>query len=365
MRILVGMPDPSSLGGPATCEPPFVEALRRSGIDVVEAVYVYGDRFDGITLAQRIRRVLRTARRFRALVRESEFDLVHLNTAFDLKALLRDVVCVTVIRRRSRVVFLKLHGCAPEFLLTRNPLVRLLRRALLAQVDGVGVLSTDEQASVCALGLRRSDVFVVKNAIEPFTDVRVAESDVSDVPQLLFVARMVPTKGLLDVVHACALLAASGRAFRLVCVGDGPTRPEAEAEVARRGLTEKVRFVGYVPEAETGTFYASSTALVFPTQTEGFSLTIFNAVAAGLPVLTTRIRAAADYLSEPENCLWVEPRDGEGLARRVAELLDEPELLASMRRNNLALAPRFRATSIVGEYLDLYRLLDDRASPRA
>ena len=363
MRVLIGMPDPSSLGGPATCEPPLVEALRRSGVDVVEEVYVYGDRFDGITLAQRMRRVLRTAKRFRSLVRSERYDLVHLTTAFDVKALLRDVVCVTAIRRRSRVIFLKIHGTDPAFLRTRNPLIRLLRSILLAQVDAIGVLSTEEQAGALALGLDREDVFVVKNAIEPPappTDGTAAP----EVPRLLFIARMVPTKGLIDVVRACAILQTEGREFSLLCVGDGPARADAEEEVTLRGLTDRVQFVGYVPESETGAFYASSTALVFPTQTEGFSITIFNAVAAGLPVITTRIRGAADHLSEPENCLWVAPRDPEGLANRIGELLDDPGLRASIRRNNLALAPRFRASHVVGEYVDLYRTLDGRARLR-
>ena len=283
-------------------------------MDVLEEVYVYGDRFDGITFARRIRRVLRTARLFRRIVRTERLDLVHLNTAFDLKALLRDVVCVLATRRHVETLLLKLHGSDPGLLRTRNPALRLLRRVLLAQVDAVGVLSTEERASMLALGLPEHKVFVVKNAIEALAPGR-SPSGRPARPALLFIARMVPTKGLIDVVRACAILRTNGRDFTLVCVGDGPSRAEAEAEVAALGLAELVRFVGYVPEAETGAYYATSTALVFPTHTEGFSLTIFNAVALGLPVLTTRIRAAADYLSEPENCLWVEPRDPEGIAR--------------------------------------------------
>jgi glycosyltransferase involved in cell wall biosynthesis len=237
----------------------------------------------------------------------------------------------------------------------------MLRAILLAQVDAIGVLSTEERAGVLALGLDAEDVFVVKNAIEPPAPGPAGGTDVPGVPRLLFIARMVPTKGLIDVIRACALLAADGHDFSLLCVGDGPARREGEEEVRLRGLADRVQFVGYVPESETGRFYASSTALVFPTQTEGFSITIFNAVAAGLPVVTTRIRGAADHLSEPENCLWVEPRDPVGLAQRIGELLDDPELRASMRENNLALAPRFRAAYVVGEYIDLYRTLDERA----
>lgn len=358
MRLLVGMPDPASLGGPATCEPPLVAELRRAGLDVTEEVYVYGDRFDGITLLQRARRVFRTASRFRALTRSSRFDVVHLNTAFDFKALLRDVICVSAMRRHVGSLFLKLHGCDPSFLRTRNPVVRVLRRILLAQVDAVGALSSEERDGLLALGLPRSKVVVVKNAVEPLA--AASPSDAMEdrgseaPPTMLFVARMVASKRLIDVVRACGLLAAAGRDVRLVCVGDGPSRAESEAAADDLGLGGRVRFVGYVPESETHPYYATSTALVFPTETEGFSLTIFNAVASGLPVLTTRIRAAADYLSEPANCLWVDPGDPERLAARIAELLDDPELRATMAANNRELARLFRAAAIVDEYVELY-----------
>jgi glycosyltransferase involved in cell wall biosynthesis len=355
MRVLVGMPDPSSLGGPATCEPPLVAALRDAGIDVREEVYVYGDRFDGITLLQRVRRVLRTARHFRRTVRAERFDLVHLNTAFDVKALLRDVVCVLAIRRHTRRLLLKLHGSDPGFVQTSNLLLRLLRRLLLSRVDAIAVLSTEERSSMLALGLPPHKVVVVKNAIEPAT----VEPQRPARPVLLFVARMVATKGLIDVVRACGILAAAGRDFELLCVGDGPERAGAESEAASLGLSGRTRFPGYVPEAETTAFYATSTALVFPTQTEGFSLTIFNAVACGLPVLTTRIRAAADYLAEPDNCLWVRPHDPSALAERIETLLEDEPLQRSMSRNNRELARRFTAASIVGEYVDLYRSLVD------
>src|SRR3989442_13295084 len=44
LRLLIGMPDPASLGGPATCEPPFVAELRKQGVAVEEEIYVYGDK---------------------------------------------------------------------------------------------------------------------------------------------------------------------------------------------------------------------------------------------------------------------------------------------------------------------------------
>jgi hypothetical protein len=69
VKILVGMPSPDSWGGPISSEPPFVEALKRLGHEVAEAVYVYGDKDRPTPTMSRVSRVLRTAFQFRKLLK--------------------------------------------------------------------------------------------------------------------------------------------------------------------------------------------------------------------------------------------------------------------------------------------------------
>ncbi|HLL76375.1 MAG TPA: glycosyltransferase family 4 protein, partial [Pyrinomonadaceae bacterium] len=233
---------------------------------------------------------------------------------------------------------------------------------LLGRADGVGVLSSEEMSNFVGAGVEGRKVFVVKNVVErefpPAAGGALAARFGFDAgaPVLLFIARFIPAKGLLDVVRACRILRDRGQRFALLCVGDGPARAGAEAEVLRLGLAERVRFCGYVPEAETGEFYIGSTMLVFPTyHYEGFPMVVFYALAAGLPVVTTRIRAAGDYLKEPDNCLWAGPRDPAALAEKIMRLLHNAELRRRMSENNRALARRFDAETVAAEYLDVYR----------
>ena len=108
----------------------------------------------------------------------------------------------------------------------------------------------------------------------------------------------------------------------MLCLGDGEAREAAEAQAARLKLNDRVRFFGYVPETQTPEFYAGSTMLLFPTyHYEGFPMVIFKSIAAGLPVITTRIRAAADYLNEPDNCLWVAPQSADARRKDVCQRL--------------------------------------------
>jgi glycosyltransferase involved in cell wall biosynthesis len=362
VRILVGIPEKGSQGGPAACEPPFVAELRRSGHEVVEEIYAYAETKSG--LAGRVNRVLDTARRFQECVRTGNFDLIHINTSFDTRALLRDAVIVPRLSAHGPKIFLKFHGSNEHLLKTKNPALTTLRRRLLSHADGIGVLSTEERTNFLSAGVSEQKVFVVKNVVEKNSQQRNPEflrrwKLPDDRPLLLFIGRFIPAKGLLDVIASSALLRDGGEQFLLLCLGDGPARAEAETLTQRLNLQDYVRFFGYIPEEQTAGFYVNCNVLLFPTyHTEGFPMVIFNAAAAGLPIITTRIRAAADYLTEPDNCLWVEPKNPHRLAEKIASLLAQPDEQNRMRLNNRLLAERFSAEIVTCEYLESYKRIE-------
>jgi len=353
------MPEQGSRGGPAACEPPFINELRRLGHQVEEDVYAFSDSDAG--LSGRIRRVIRTRGRFQRRALKSKFDLIHINTSFDPKALLRDSAIVPGLKSSGAKIFLKFHGGDTELLKTTNPVLALARNRVLASADGIGLLSSEEQRDFANAGISEAQLFVIKNVVEeikaaPDPGFREQFKLRPEVPLLLFIGRFIPAKGLIDVIRACGLLRDRGQNFALFCIGDGPARQEAENEVASLKLNEQIRFFGYIPEEQTNKFYVNSDLLVFPTyHYEGFPMVIFNAAAAGLPIITTRIRAAADYLKEPDNCLWVEPRSPALLADKISGLLSDSSLSATMRRNNQQLAARFSAAAVTDEYVEAYQ----------
>jgi glycosyltransferase involved in cell wall biosynthesis len=223
----------------------------------------------------------------------------------------------------------------------------------------VGVLSTEERANFVEAGFDATRIHVVPNAVD-WARFRSGSWPRAGQARLLFIGRMVEGKGLEDVIQAVHGLRCEGRNVSVVCVGDGPARLAAEEQSRRLGLEAAVRFTGSLPEAETTRFYLESTLLAFPSHNEGFSMTIFHSLAAGLPIVTTRIRAAADHLREPENCLWVEPGNIAQLAARIGWLLDRPSVMARMSEANQALARRFDAARVAAEYLNIYRGLARR-----
>src|SRR6266576_654293 len=198
MRLLIGMPDPDSLGGPAACEPPFVAELRRQGTDVEEEIYVYGEKLSRTTLADRVHRVVRTALRLRRKLKSGSFDLLHLNSSFDSRALLRDVATLAIAGRRARV-FIKFHGSDADLLSTNNRLRKMLVHRVLNRADGIGVLSTEEKQNFVSAGWEGEKFFLVKNVVgrdfpERSNEFNSRHGLPAGLPVLLFMARFIPAK---------------------------------------------------------------------------------------------------------------------------------------------------------------------------
>ena len=285
-------------------------------------------------------------------------SIVHLQSSLDRRALLRDVPFALVTRLLGVRLVVMWHGSEPELLSTRRLPWRVLVELLLRSAGGIAVLSSEERAALLRHP-RAPQSRVVRNGLdltrfERRPDLRGRFGLSAGTPLLLFISRLIPTKGLLDVVEAMpAVVARSGA--HLIVVGDGPSRAPAEVAARDLGVASFVHFIGAVPEQDTADYYCGCDVLVFPTyHMEGFPMTLFQSVAGGLGVVTTPIRAAADYLREPDHCLFVPPRDPAALAGALARLLSDAELLERMRRNNRDLARRFERRTVAAEFAALY-----------
>ncbi|WP_432546275.1 glycosyltransferase family 4 protein [Kineococcus sp. SYSU DK004] len=152
------------------------------------------------------------------------------------------------------------------------------------------------------------------------------DRDGDGVTTLVFHGRVDRRKGVLDLLHALAALRAEGRPVRLVVSGIGPDVAAVAALVDELGLGGAVEQRGYVAYADAPSVYAGTDVFCSPTSSEGFSNTILEAMAAGLPVVTTRSVGVVDCVRDGENGLLHEVGDVAGLTDALRRLLDDPDL---------------------------------------
>ncbi len=172
-------------------------------------------------------------------------------------------------------------------------------------------------------------------------------------PNILFVGRHEPRKGLLDLLKAQRILRKTGYGTRLLVVGSGPQEREARRYVATRGL-QGVEFLGRVTEEEKAQLFRTATVFASPaTGGESFGIVLLEAMAAGAPVVASDIHGYKGVVRRGREGLLVPPREHKALAIAIARLLDEPELRAEMSANGRLRAEEFgwpRVTAKVEEY---------------
>jgi len=150
--------------------------------------------------------------------------------------------------------------------------------------------------------------------------------------RLLSVGRLDPIKGFDVLLPALALLRARGIAFDSVIIGEGEELTRLEALRDRLGLAGVVRFVGAKAQTEVRQAMAESTLMVMPCvvtpegNADGIPNVLTEAMAAGLPVVSTRVSGIPELIDDGVSGRIVEQRDPTALADAIAALLAEPAL---------------------------------------
>lgn len=170
------------------------------------------------------------------------------------------------------------------------------------------------------------------------------------------VGRLHPSKGHKYLIEAVDHLRETHPFIRILIVGDGPLQKELIEEAQARGLHEQIYFLGY--RNDVYRMLAASNALVQPSVFEGFGLASAEAMACGLPVISTNLPSIAEVVRHEKTGLLVPPGDSHALAKAMATFVDNPALAATYGANGKQRVEKmFSSQVIVQQYEDLYETL--------
>lgn len=147
---------------------------------------------------------------------------------------------------------------------------------------------------------------------------------------LLTVAALLPVKGL-DLLLAAMAQAQDSR-LRLRCVGDGPCRASLMDQAHVLGLAERVEWVGWVPHDRVREHYAAADVFVHPSWWEAQGVAVLEAMAAGLPVISTDVGAAPEAIQMTGSGVLVKPGDVGALTTAINGVVENLHLWTDMAR---------------------------------
>ena len=168
---------------------------------------------------------------------------------------------------------------------------------------------------------------------------------------LVFLGRIVTTKGLLLLLEAARLLQQQNRPFELKVVGDGPERAALEKLAEEWKLATQVCFLGRLPDSQIADLLATADLLVVPSLGgEVFGMVIAENMLRGIPILASDLGAFVEVLGDAGRTF--KTADSADLARRIVQLLDDP---AASQRLGVAAHQRVR------DFFALSRMIEGHA----
>lgn len=176
------------------------------------------------------------------------------------------------------------------------------------------------------------------------------------------VTRLHDSKGNEYLVEAARMVLEARPEARFLVFGEGPLRPALEAQAAAAGLGSRFRFAGFVKDV--GRTLAAFDVSVFPSLWEGTPLTLFEALAAGRPIVSTDADGLVDVLTPGLDALVVPKRNARALADAIVRLMAQPDERARLAAAGRETAKDYDIDAFVRRMERLYEILHRESRAR-
>ncbi len=379
------------MGGPALHVAYLSAGLKDRGYDTTlvagslalgeESMSAVADRLDVpiVTIPELHREIsplrdLRAVYHLAELIREQRPHILHTHTA--KAGAIGRLAALLAGSARPPIVVHTFHGHVLRgyFDPVRSAFFRLLERWLARRTTALVAVSPEVRDDLVALGVAPPEKFtVVRLGIE--LDERVGangnEAQGAETRRLLgippdrfvvgWIGRMTGVKRTDDVLLAVRRLRERGVEAVLCMVGDGPDRDTTERRAHELGIVRDSLFLGY--QDDVAPFYAAFDALILPSANEGTPVSAIEALAAGCPVVATRVGGVPDVVRDGFDGFLVEPGDVDAMAERLARLAADPKLRRRMgEAGRASVHERYSVERLLDNVDRLYRELLERAT---
>ncbi len=298
---------------------------------------------------------------FRRRIRRSAYDLVHINPSMHYKSFFRDGLLARQATSRGLPLVVFFHGWSDGFAEQVEERWLGFFKRTYGKADAFIVLASDFEAKLRKWGVTapiyRETTAVSDDLIADFDlESKLANADVTQDCQILFLARLEIEKGVLQTIDAVSVLAKRGRNVQLVVAGDGPNAAEFRS-YANKTLGDRVRFAGYVRGASKVKEFNNAHIYVLPTSHgEGLPVSVLEAMAFGLPVVTRPVGGLKDLFVEGKHGLMTETQDPADVANAIENLIKDRTSWQRLSRNVHSFAKnRFVASAIATKLAGIYR----------
>ncbi len=182
-------------------------------------------------------------------------------------------------------------------------------------------------------------------------------SETSDIFTLVITRNLETIYGIDTAIHAFARVYAGNPSLRLRIAGSGPEESALRALTRQLDVTDVVTFEGRLDRQEIVALYAGSDAMLNPSTVDNMPNSVLEALACGLPVISTNVGGVPFIVSHGQTALLVPPGDAAAMADAIGELASDNALRSTLSNNGLAQIEQYTWPNVRQQWLGLYASL--------
>ncbi len=317
----------------------YIEYCKNNNVDIhVVDASVVGKRSidsnDRVDIKEEVNRCFSIWKNIKKELKENKFDIVHLNSACSSKGIIRDYISAKIIKKYKCKLILHCH-CNIKDQLRGNT---YFFNKLIKLSDKVLVLNDDSYNFV--LDYKKDDVYKVPNFIDESYIVDKREIN-DEIKNVLYVGHIRHTKGIKEILDASKHF----KDINFILCG-----PIVDKDLISD--LDNVKFIGSKNHDEVKQLMLNSDVFLFPSYTEGFSLSILEAMACGLPIITTDVGANKECIKD--GGIIIDTRNSKDIVEAIDKLKDK-NIRLSMSRCNIDRVRMYTTDLVLDKLFKLYK----------
>lgn len=207
------------------------------------------------------------------------------------------------------------------------------------------------------------DAQIIPNIVDLSRFVPVPRRDFGDAPRLVIARNLEPIYDIATAIRAFAQVRLRFQAAELQVAGTGPELGRLQLLVRNLGLEGAVHFAGRIDNAQMPLLYAQADCVLNSSTVDNMPISILEAFASGLPVVSTNAGGIPDMVEHGRSGLLVAIGDAEAMARSTCQVLEDPDLAQQLGQAGLAEAQKYAWPRVAALWLEAYRLAALRRAP--
>jgi len=225
--------------------------------------------------------------------------------------------------------------------------IRKIQIKVVKSADKVIVPSEFLKRIVKGWGVNENKIFVIYNSVSVIEDIKNDLKIAGDI--IISGGRLEPWKGMDLLIKIMPDLLKENPDFKLIIVGYGPEKIGLEKLVLTLKLNDKIQLINRLPHKELLEYFKASKVFVLNTGYEGFSHFLIEAMACGLPIITTNVCGNPEIIKDNYNGLLVEYNNKEQIKNAILKIWHDKELQEKLINNGKKSAEQFSVEKMINE----------------